>query len=129
MANYFILSKVDAVTWIGQYSDIKVYLYFVIISLLGSKINFLTLLVKSKAPENVLPITTSCWTNVGPRDVILTGDSVDRLVLYGQVTQGISPVIDAELKAFVSSDGAAFEVTLRDDGIAPDSIKSDGICK
>ena len=87
-------------------------------------------MVKSKAPENVLPITSNCWTNVGARDVVLTGNNVDRLVLYGQVTQGVSPVIAADLRAFVSSDGSdEVEVILRDDGIAPDNIKSDGICK
>ena len=86
------------------------------------------MLVKSKAPENVLPITTNCWTNVGPADVTLTGDDVDRLVLYGQVMQGVSPVIAADLRARVSSEGSPdTEVILRDDGIAPDNVKSDGI--
>ena len=86
------------------------------------------MLVKSKAPENVLPITTNCWTNVGPANVTLTGDHVDRLVLYGEVTQGLSPVIAADLRATVSSEGSEdIEVILRDDGIAPDNVKNDGI--
>ena len=83
--------------------------------------------MKSKAPENVLPITADCWTNVGPRDVVLTGDTVDKLVLYGQVKQGDSPVIAADLKAFVSEGSEVTELSLRDDGITPDSVKNDGI--
>ena len=93
----------------------------------GSKINFLTLLVKSKAPENVLPLTADCWTNVGPRDVVLTGDNLDKLVLYGQAMQGGSPVIAADMRALVSGGSEVTEVVLRDDGTTPDSVKNDGI--
>ena len=83
--------------------------------------------MKSKAPENVLPITADCWTNVGPKDVVLTGDNVDRLVLHGQVMQGGNPVIAADLKALVSEGEEVTEIRLRDDGITPDNVKNDGI--
>ena len=83
--------------------------------------------MKSKAPENVLPITADCWTNVGPRDVVLTGAKVDKLVLYGQVRQGGNPVIAADLRAFVSEGEEGSELSLRDDGITPDNVKNDGI--
>ena len=84
--------------------------------------------MKSKAPENILPITADCWTNVGPRDEVLTGDKADKLVLYGQVRQGGNPVIAADLRAFVSEgEEEGSELSLRDDGITPDNVKNDGI--
>jgi hypothetical protein len=94
----------------------------------GSRINFLTLLVKSMAPEDVLPITTDCWTNVGARDVVLTGNNPDKLVIFGRAMQGLSPVLAANLTASITSDGQPDSlVSLKDDGVSPDSVRNDGI--
>ena len=93
----------------------------------AKKINQLTLLVKSKAPENVAPVLTNCWTSSGQEDVDLNGNNPDKLVIYGQATQGSSPVIDANIKAFISAGADEDELELKDDGVAPDSIKNDGI--
>ena len=84
--------------------------------------------MKSKAPEDTLPITAECWTNVGSRDVILTGEEADRLVIFGSGRQGLSPVIAADLRAFVTSDGEPdWEISLKDDGVSPDNVGNDGI--
>jgi len=94
----------------------------------GAAIQFLTLQIRSKAPPQTVPLTTSCWTNVGQMEVNLQGSSPDRLVLYGKVFQGVSPVIKADIKGVVSSEeNTKVEVRLKDDGIAPDNIKNDGI--
>ena len=93
----------------------------------GASISHLTILVKSKAPENVAPVLTNCWTSSGQEDVDLNGNNPDKLVIYGQATQGSSPVIDANIKAFISAGTDEDELELKDDGVAPDSIKNDGI--
>ena len=94
----------------------------------GADIQFLTLQIRSKAPPQTVPLTTSCWTNVGQMEVNLQGSSPDRLVLYGKVFQGVSPVIEADMKGVVTSeDNTKVEVRMQDDGIPPDNIKNDGI--
>ena len=40
---------------------------------------------------------------------------------------GSSPVIDADMKAVISLNGDNETLQLRDDGVAPDNIKNDGI--
>ena len=52
----------------------------------GAKINFLTVLIKTKAPTETQPLTTNCWTNVGQNKVDVSLG--DKLVVYGQATQG-----------------------------------------
>ena len=89
-------------------------------------ISFVTLLVKSKAPDNVLPIVMACWTNVGAEDVILSEDGA-KLVIYSKATQGMSPVIYADASASITSDNNAFALSLKDDGVSPDTVKNDGI--
>ena len=88
-------------------------------------ISFVTLLVKSKAPENVLPITMDCWTNVGAEDLILTEDGA-KLIIYTEVKQGMSPVISADVSASITSTTSS-TISLKDDGVSPDSVKNDGI--
>ena len=92
----------------------------------GSKIKFVTLLVKSQAPENVLPITMDCWTNVGAEDVILTGQNEAKLIIYSKAVQGLSPVISADVSASVTSDSGSSVIALKDDGVSPDNVKNDG---
>ena len=47
----------------------------------GDSIPSLTVVAKSKAPHDVLPITTSCWTNMGQRTVSF-GQEPDKLVIF-----------------------------------------------
>ena len=92
----------------------------------GNKINFLTLLVKCKAKDETEPILTTCWTNA--REEGVNVDNSDKLVVYGQAMKGSNPVIGADIKAYLSNDGGNEEkLPIKDDGIAPDSIKGDGI--
>ena len=92
----------------------------------GNKINFLTLLVKCKAKDETEPILTTCWTNA--REEGVNVDNSDKLVVYGQAMKGSNPVIGADIKAYLSNDaGNEDELSIKDDGIAPDSIKGDGI--
>ena len=92
----------------------------------GNKINFLTLLVKCKAKDETEPILTTCWTNA--REEGVNVDNSDKLVVYGQAMKGSNPVIGADIKAYLSNDaGKEDELSIKDDGIAPDSIKGDGI--
>ena len=56
----------------------------------------------------------------------MDGNDPDKLVIYGKAMQGSSPVIDADMRAYITA-GAEDELILRDDGAAPDSIKNDGI--
>ena len=101
--------------------------YSVRIASKGSgKINFLTLLVTSRAQENVEPIVTNCWSSAGQEDVDIGGDNPDKLVIYGQATQGSSPVLNADIRALLKADNEE-ELMLKDDGVAPDAIKNDGI--
>ncbi len=92
----------------------------------SGRINFLTLLVSSKAQKGVEPIVTNCWSSAGQDDVNIGGDSPDKLVIYGQATQGASPVLGAEIQALLKAD-TEDQLMLKDDGVAPDTIKSDGI--
>ena len=92
----------------------------------GGRINFLTLLVSSRANEGVEPIVTNCWSSAGQDDVNIGGNSPDKLVIYGQATQGSSPVLGAEIQALLKADTEE-ELMLKDDGVAPDAIKNDGI--
>ena len=102
--------------------------YSVNITTDGASIQFLTLQIRSKAPPQTVPLTTSCWTNVGQTEVNLQGPSPDRLVLYGKVFQGVSPVIKADITGVITSeDNTKVEVSMKDDGIPPDNIKNDGI--
>ena len=91
-----------------------------------TNINFLTLLVKAKAKGDMYPLTTECWTNAGQDDVNMEGDNPDKLVIYGKAMQGSSPVIDADMRAYITADSED-QLILRDDGAAPDNIKNDGI--
>ena len=95
----------------------------------GESIPSLTILAKSKAPDNILPITASCWTNIGQRTLSLDSHSdPDKLVLYSQLMQGLNPVLDAEAVAtIISDDNSKEEIQLRDDGVAPDNVESDGV--
>ena len=98
----------------------------------GDRIPSLTVLANSKAPEDILPITASCWTNLGQNTLSLSGPEPGKLVLYSQVTEGLSPVLGAETEALVTSDDSqtvkmTVKVTLKDDGVAPDNMKNDGI--
>ena len=100
--------------------------YSVDITSNGAKINFLTLLVKAKATNETEPLMTKCWTSAGQEDVNL--DNKDRLVIYGQAMQGVNPVIGAVMSAELAyGDGKEDQLYIKDDGIAPDSIKGDGI--
>ena len=92
----------------------------------SGRINFLTLLVSSKAQKGVEPIVTNCWSSAGQDDVNIGGDSPDKLVIYGQATQGASPVLGAEIQALLKAD-TEDQLMLKDDGVAPDTIKNDGI--
>ena len=50
--------------------------------------------------------------------------------IYATVTQGLSPVIGAQVTATIESPSSAFspiEIRLRDDGLGPDLDKDDGI--
>ena len=86
------------------------------------------MLAKSKSPEGILPITASCWTNLGQKTLTLSGPDPDKLVLYSQVMEGLSPVLGASTEAVVTSDSTqSVSVVLTDDGVAPDNIKNDGI--
>ena len=92
----------------------------------SGRINFLTLLVSSKAQKGVEPIVTNCWSSAGQDDVNIGGNSPDKLVIYGQATQGASPVLGAEIQALLKAD-TEDQLMLKDDGVAPDTIKNDGI--
>ena len=86
------------------------------------------MLAKSKAPEGITPITASCWTNVGQKTLDLSGPNPEKLVVYSQVMEGLSPVLGADTEALVSSDDTqSVKVALKDDGVAPDNIRNDGI--
>ena len=117
----------------GNYSiiveGIPIFLFFkFIFSYLGVSIPSLTVLAKSKAPEGITPITASCWTNIGQNTLTLSGPNPDRLVVYSQVMEGLSPVLGADTEALLTSDDTqSVKVALKDDGVAPDNIKNDGI--
>jgi len=94
----------------------------------GAKINFLTILIKSKSSDRTEPLVAKCWTSSGSEDLELSGENPDKLVIYGQAMQGMNPVIDASIDAIVTSDANEESIVkLKDDGIAPDLIKNDGI--
>jgi len=94
----------------------------------NAKINFLTILIKSKAADGIEPLVAKCWSSSGSEDLQLSGENPDKLVLFGQAMQGMNPVIDAGILAIVTSEeNEEDSVTLKDDGIAPDLIKNDGI--
>ena len=65
----------------------------------SASINFLTLLVKGKAQDNVEPLTTECWTNAGQENVNLMGINPDKLLIYSKAVEGPNPVIDADVHA------------------------------
>ena len=114
-------------TLVIDFETLPVGPFTVKISSNGSgRINFLTLLVSSKAQKGVEPIVTNCWSSAGQDDVNIGGDSPDKLVIYGQATQGASPVLGAEIQALLKAD-TEDQLMLKDDGVAPDIIKNDGI--
>ena len=93
-----------------------------------ASIEFLTLLVKCKADENTDPMLSKCWTSAGQNGLNIQGDDPDKLIIYGQVTQGANPVLDAAITAEISDEnGAVSTLLLKDDGLSPDTIKNDGI--
>ena len=94
----------------------------------NAKINFLTILIKSKSSDGNEPLAAKCWTSSGSEDLQLSQEDPDKLVIYGQAMQGMNPVINARIDAIVTDDSNEEKtVTLKDDGIAPDLIKNDGI--
>ena len=94
----------------------------------GDSIDFLTMLVKCKAEEDTEPILSNCWTSAGQEDFTIEGSDPNRLIIYGQVTQGANPVLDAQIAAKISNDqGDISDLSLKDDGLSPDSIRNDGI--
>ena len=93
-----------------------------------ASIEFLTFLVKCKADEDTDPMLTKCWTSAGQNGLNIEGTDPDKLIIYGQVTQGANPVLDAEIIAEISDEkGAVSPLLLKDDGLSPDTIKNDGI--
>ena len=92
----------------------------------NGKINFLTLLISSKSTEGVDPMITNCWTNAGQEDVNMSGSDPDKLVIYGQAIQGSNPVLNADMRAYITANTEE-ELQLKDDGVTPDAIKNDGI--
>ena len=94
----------------------------------NAKINFLTILIKSKSSDGNEPLAAKCWTSSGSEDLQLSQEDPDKLVIYGQAMQGMNPVINARIDAIVTDDSNEEKtVTLKDDGIAPDLIKNDAI--
>ena len=93
-----------------------------------ASIEFLTLLVKCKADESTDPMLSKCWTSAGQNGLTIQGDDPDKLIIYGQVTQGSNPVLDAAITAEISDEkGEVSTLLLKDDGLSPDIIKDDGI--
>ena len=94
----------------------------------SSSIEFLTILVKCKAQEDTEPILSNCWTNTGQEDLSIEENDPDKLIIYGKVTQGANPVLNAQISAEVSDENGAVKTQLlKDDGLSPDTIKNDGI--
>ena len=93
-----------------------------------ASIEYLTLLVKCKAQEDTEPILSKCWTSAGQEDLNIQGNEPDKLIIYGQVTQGANPVLNAAITAEISDEkGAVTTLLLKDDGLSPDTINNDGI--
>ena len=91
-------------------------------------LEFLTILVKCKAKEDTKPILSNCWTNTGQEELSVNGNDPDKLIIYGKVTQGANPVLNAQISAEVSDENGAVKTQLlKDDGLSPDTIKNDGI--
>ena len=93
------------------------------------EVNFLTLLASNDnwpGYSYEYSLLTDCWTNAGQEDVNIEGSDPDKIVVYGKVTLGSSPVLQAEVSALLTGDQED-EIELRDDGVAPDIIKNDGI--
>ena len=93
----------------------------------NDSIDFLTILVKCKAKEDTKPILSKCWTSAGQEDLVVEGDDPDKLIMYGQVTQGANPVLSAKISAEISDGNTLNTQLLKDDGLSPDTIKNDGI--
>ena len=94
----------------------------------GAKINFLTILIKSKSVDDKDPLKTKCWTSAGSQDLNLAISNPDKLVIYGQAIQGMNPVIGASIEALVTNaENKETSITLLDNGVVPDAIKDDGI--
>ena len=91
-------------------------------------IQFLTLLVKCKAEVDTEPILTRCWSSAGQEDLTIEEGEPDKLILYGQLTQGANPVLGARMTAEISDEkGDIDAVIIKDDGVSPDTVKNDGI--
>ena len=93
----------------------------------NDSIGFLTILVKCKAKEDTKPILSKCWTSAGQEDLVVEGNDPDKLIIYGQVTQGSNPVLNAQISAEISDGNTLNTKLLKDDGLSPDTIKNDGI--
>ncbi|KAK3867102.1 hypothetical protein Pcinc_027416 [Petrolisthes cinctipes] len=98
------------------------------VGLSGSSENFVRVKVTSQ-PRNpdIHPITTRAWVSSGARDI---NAKVDKVVIYAEVKQGNSPVVDADVRALVTppmeSEPAQVYI-LRDNGQGADILAGDGI--
>ena len=86
-----------------------------------------SLKVQSRAPAGSLPLTTTCWTSMGARDVSLQEE--DKVVVMADVRQGQSPVVGARVVAVVDRDDdqQPIELVLLDNGAGADRIAGDGL--
>ena len=75
-----------------------------------------------------MPILSNCWTNTGQEDLTVDENDPDKLIIYGKITQGANPVLNAQISAEISdASGTVKTQLLKDDGLSPDTIKNDGI--
>ncbi|XP_078501468.1 calcium-activated chloride channel regulator 2-like isoform X2 [Lissotriton helveticus] len=83
----------------------------------------LTVTVTSRAADHdVPPVTVKVHTN---EDTLRFPES---LLVYAQVTQGHSPVLEAHVTAIIEHQyGTPFILELTDDGAGADAVKNDGI--
>ena len=101
----------------------------------GAKIHSLSMTVTSSprsglpSPDLRTPLQTHCWTSAGQSGLNLDDEDPELLIIYGQAMQGSKPVINAEIEAIITASTMSGEVKLRlrDDGVAPDIIKNDGV--
>ncbi|XP_050731210.1 calcium-activated chloride channel regulator 1-like [Eriocheir sinensis] len=117
----------DSSTWTLVVPQAEVGIWRWWVGLSGDRDNFVRARVTS-LPKNpdVQPITTRAWVS-GPREV---NASVDRVIIFAEVKQGHSPVVQADVRAVVTPPGefgTQVMYTLLDNGQGADRLAGDGI--
>ncbi|XP_013394624.1 calcium-activated chloride channel regulator 4-like [Lingula anatina] len=81
--------------------------------------------VSSRPSSNAAPIVLSA--SVSSDTVDIADPSLSRIAIYGEVSQGYTPVVGATVMAYVDTSSGSTQIPLLDNGAGADNTKNDGI--